>query len=323
MVAEALFSRGTDDWRTPFALFDVLDQEFGFVLDIAADHGNALCPNYFTENEDALIRNWIKFPCNCLHKVQGRTASNIGVFSSNPKEIERASLMVPRVSSKRCKTEAGLAEKARFSKDQSRETTLSTESQGERVETERISNRQSSETGEALTIPMDISGLGEVSAVLAPPVRILQQAEECGAGSCSTPQRSDMPRNRTLEYSASLHKVQPTENKATYQCPDCGILGFPAPVYLNCPYSLIGQFMGKCVEQQNLGVTTVALIPARTDTRYFHAYIWDREFECCRPGVSIRFLKGRVKFGSPDPMQAQNSAPFPSMIVVFQGKRYL
>ena len=47
------------------------------------------------------------------------------------------------------------------------------------------------------------------------------------------------------------------------------------------------------------------LIPARTDTKAFHEYIYRK--------AEIRFVKGRLKFGN-----AQNSAPFPSMVVVFR-----
>jgi site-specific DNA-methyltransferase (adenine-specific) len=47
------------------------------------------------------------------------------------------------------------------------------------------------------------------------------------------------------------------------------------------------------------------LIPARTDTVYFHRYIY-------RKAAEIRFVKGRLKFGN-----AQHGAPFPSMVVVF------
>lgn len=48
------------------------------------------------------------------------------------------------------------------------------------------------------------------------------------------------------------------------------------------------------------------LLPARTDTKWFHDFIYNKS--------EIRFLKGRLKFGG-----AQNSAPFPSMIVIFKG----
>lgn len=56
----------------------------------------------------------------------------------------------------------------------------------------------------------------------------------------------------------------------------------------------------------------VMLLPARTDTRWFHTYIWDVGKNKPRPGVTVEFLPGRVKFKG-----AKHSAPFPSMIVSF------
>ena len=50
----------------------------------------------------------------------------------------------------------------------------------------------------------------------------------------------------------------------------------------------------------------VMLLPARTDTKWFHKYIYNN------PKCEIRFIKGRLKFGN-----SKNSAPFPSMIVIF------
>jgi site-specific DNA-methyltransferase (adenine-specific) len=61
----------------------------------------------------------------------------------------------------------------------------------------------------------------------------------------------------------------------------------------------------------------VALLPARTDTKWFQGYVWDKDkglFGDWRDGVKGQFIKGRLKFGN-----AKNSAPFPSMIVVFRG----
>lgn len=51
----------------------------------------------------------------------------------------------------------------------------------------------------------------------------------------------------------------------------------------------------------------VMLIPARTDTKYFHEYIYKKE------NVEIEFLKWRLKF-----WDSKNSAPFPSMLVIFK-----
>lgn len=52
------------------------------------------------------------------------------------------------------------------------------------------------------------------------------------------------------------------------------------------------------------GTVVVALIPARTDTRFFHDYIYHK--------AEIRFIKGRLKFGG-----CKDAAPFPSMVVIF------
>lgn len=52
---------------------------------------------------------------------------------------------------------------------------------------------------------------------------------------------------------------------------------------------------------------TVCLVPARTDTKWFHDYIYNKD------DVEIEFIKWRLKFG-----WSKNSAPFPSMIVIFK-----
>ena len=63
-------------------------------------------------------------------------------------------------------------------------------------------------------------------------------------------------------------------------------------------------------------VTVVALLPARTDTRAFHWYIWNAEENKPRVWVrEVRFLPGRLKF-----VGAAHGAPFPSMIVIFRGR---
>lgn len=92
-------------------------------------------------------------------------------------------------------------------------------------------------------------------------------------------------------------------------------------VFCNPPYSRPhqGQFIQKASRLINSTIikkdlTIVMLLPARTDTRIFHSCIWDASVNQPLPGVEVRFLKGRLKFGS-----SPNAAPFPSMIVVFRG----
>lgn len=75
-------------------------------------------------------------------------------------------------------------------------------------------------------------------------------------------------------------------------------------IWCNPPYSNIPAFMKKCSESKEL---CVVLVPARTDTRWFHDYCYQK------PNVEIRFIKGRLKFNN-----SKNSAPFPSMIVIFK-----
>jgi phage N-6-adenine-methyltransferase len=86
-------------------------------------------------------------------------------------------------------------------------------------------------------------------------------------------------------------------------------------IWINPPYSrgLQGKFIAKAAEAaRDDGATVVMLLPARPDTKAFHDHIWDREHHRPRPGVQVRFIKGRVRF-----VGAPASAPFPSMIVVF------
>ena len=76
-------------------------------------------------------------------------------------------------------------------------------------------------------------------------------------------------------------------------------------VWCNPPYGTeIFAFVKKASESK---CTTVMLLPARTDTRWFHDYIYGK--------AEIRFIRGRLKFGN-----AVNSAPFPSMIVIFRNE---
>jgi phage N-6-adenine-methyltransferase len=91
-----------------------------------------------------------------------------------------------------------------------------------------------------------------------------------------------------------------------------------ARVFVNPPYSrgLQGKFIAKAAEEARNGALVVMLLPARTDTKAFHAHIWDAEKHQPRAGVEVRFLPGRLKF-----VGAKHGAPFPSMVVIFRGQR--
>ena len=81
-------------------------------------------------------------------------------------------------------------------------------------------------------------------------------------------------------------------------------------VFMNPPYGRkIGNWIQKAYEEgEKSNTRVVALIPARTDTKYWHNY--------CMKATEIRFVKGRLKFGQGN---TKNSAPFPSAVVIFSG----
>lgn len=83
-------------------------------------------------------------------------------------------------------------------------------------------------------------------------------------------------------------------------------------VFLNPPYSMCSEFMKKVWEEiyAHKSLSVVCLLPARTDTKWFHNYVYNQ--------CEIKFLKGRLKFSG-----SKNSAPFPSMLCYYGGLRGL
>lgn len=90
------------------------------------------------------------------------------------------------------------------------------------------------------------------------------------------------------------------------------------PKWINPPYSRALDFVSRASQDHihRLG-PIVLLLPARTDTRWFHNYLWDRVMHRPRTRVEVRLLKGRIRFLDQN-NQRQNPAPFPSMVVVLR-----
>lgn len=77
-------------------------------------------------------------------------------------------------------------------------------------------------------------------------------------------------------------------------------------IFVNPPYSEVSKWVEKaCEEYRKHGNTIAMLIPARTDTKWWHKYIMNNAYE-------INFIKGRLKFSN-----AKNCAPFPSVVIIF------
>lgn len=82
-------------------------------------------------------------------------------------------------------------------------------------------------------------------------------------------------------------------------------------VFCNPPYGReIGKWVAKAAREAEKGATVVLLLPARTDTAWFHDFLYGR--------AEIRFLRGRLRFcidGIPG-----DAAPFPSMVAILKPK---
>ena len=81
-------------------------------------------------------------------------------------------------------------------------------------------------------------------------------------------------------------------------------------VFCNPPYGRqVGNWVKKCFSEVYGGKCkcAVMLLFAKTDTKWFHNYIYNK--------AEIRFIRGRIRFGN-----QENDAPFPSMVVIFRGE---
>ncbi len=80
----------------------------------------------------------------------------------------------------------------------------------------------------------------------------------------------------------------------------------PETCYMNPPYGReIARWVEKAFLEAQKGAVVVCLLPARTDTSWWHRYVMR--------AAEIRFVRGRLKFGG-----AASGAPFPSCVVVFR-----
>jgi phage N-6-adenine-methyltransferase len=77
-------------------------------------------------------------------------------------------------------------------------------------------------------------------------------------------------------------------------------------VWMNPPYGrFIPDWMAKAWESARGGALVVCLVPARTDTAWWHDFVEGK--------TEVRFIRGRLKFGG-----CKDSAPFPSALVIFR-----
>jgi phage N-6-adenine-methyltransferase len=113
--------------------------------------------------------------------------------------------------------------------------------------------------------------------------------------------------NREFNFDLDVCAIPANAKCARFYTPEVDGLrqAWRGVCWMNPPYGReIGLWMRKAYESSLEGATVVCLVPARTDTAWWH--------EFAVKASEIRFLRGRLKFGG-----SQNSAPFPSAVVIF------
>lgn len=127
----------------------------------------------------------------------------------------------------------------------------------------------------------------------------------------ATPQDFFDELNKEFHFTVDLCATEENNKCENYYTPEQDSLKqvWSGICWCNPPYGRsVGLWVRKASESCKLGgATIVMLLPARTDTKWFHDYIYNKN------NVEIRFVRGRLKFGD-----GKNSAPFPSMVVVFR-----
>jgi phage N-6-adenine-methyltransferase len=123
----------------------------------------------------------------------------------------------------------------------------------------------------------------------------------------ATPQKFFDSLHREFGFSLDVCATNENAKCDRFYTPDVDGLSqeWSGVCWMNPPYGRhIGKWMRKAYESAQRGATVVCLVPARTDTAWWHDYAAKGE---------VRFIRGRLKFGN-----SKTAAPFPSAVVVFR-----
>ena len=164
------------------------------------------------------------------------------------------------------------------------------------------------------------------SAVVKKKTKITGMMDRCQALFTGKYIEYGTPRSLFDELNEELHFVldpcttsdNPLQTRHFFTKQDDGLTqswGFRGSVFVNPPYGKnIIEWVKKAFDESvKRNINVVMLLPARTDTRFFHDYIYNK------PNVEVRFIRGRLKFIT-SVQDVPNTAPYPSMVVVFNKK---
>jgi phage N-6-adenine-methyltransferase len=127
-----------------------------------------------------------------------------------------------------------------------------------------------------------------------------------------TPQRLFDQLNQEFKFTLDACATEKTAKCKKYLTTqeDALLQEWDTKTFCNPPYGQpLLNWISKAYAESKKGKIVVMLLPARTDTEWFHRF-------CLQPSVEIRWIKGRICFND-----AKGKAPFPSMIVIFWGEK--
>lgn len=130
-----------------------------------------------------------------------------------------------------------------------------------------------------------------------------------------TPQRLFDYLNTEFHVSVDLCAVQSNAKCSRFFSPSENSLlqEWVGVCWMNPPYGKeIGLWMKKAFLSSQAGASVVCLVPVRTDARWFQRWVIGK--------ASIRFIEGRLRFSGFSGNGHGDSAPFPSMIVIYDNK---
>lgn len=133
---------------------------------------------------------------------------------------------------------------------------------------------------------------------------LLQSGNTCWATPWDFFQRYDAQYHFTLDVCAQAHNAKCARH---FSPQDDGLAQSWAGerCWMNPPYGReIGRWVEKARREAERGALVVGLLPARTDTQWFHEHVL--------PVAHVVFLRGRIRF-----VGAAHPAPFPSMLAIW------
>ena len=131
-----------------------------------------------------------------------------------------------------------------------------------------------------------------------------------------TPQDFFDKLNEEFHFTLGAAATDKSAKCRSYYTPETDGLNNPwsqsgGAVFCNPPYGReLSKWVRKAYKEAKSGTTIVLLIPSRTDTTYFHDYIYGK--------AEIRFRRGRLRF-TDETGKPYDPAPFPSMVVIYNG----